>query len=330
MVSLGVNHADETNLKYSHNHAVWQQRYGAREEWIRRGVAADLRDWGFNTIGWTQDWVSGAPGAGRRSAATVDLGLSRQWAPADFRSAGMPYCMALRVAEIEEWNGYPVFPDVYSAEFEAYCEYLARSVCLDQAEDPLLLGWFLVDAPAWLPHPSGEDFTVLAGTSPRARSIKLYDVAFKYYETVTKHIRRVDPHHLVLGDRFLGNRGIPPAVLTAARRFVDVLSVDYRPDTDAPCGAAMGKRLRAWHEQSGLPVLLADVGGTSTDDSVEAVASIAAEPWLVGWHWSGYHVNGIRNWGLKDAQDEPRADVLRAVRALTARTGGINTTATGV
>jgi hypothetical protein len=53
-LSLGINHADETNLQYPHNIDVWRRKYGSREAWIHDGVVADLRAWNFNTLGWTQ------------------------------------------------------------------------------------------------------------------------------------------------------------------------------------------------------------------------------------------------------------------------------------
>ena len=52
-LTLGFNHADETNLKYPHNIDIFRRRYGSRDRWITDGVVADLRRWGFNTLGWT-------------------------------------------------------------------------------------------------------------------------------------------------------------------------------------------------------------------------------------------------------------------------------------
>src|SRR3954452_14115217 len=58
--SLGLNHADETNLKYASNIDVWCRRYGSRAAWISEGVVRDFEAWGFNTIGWTSEFVSGS------------------------------------------------------------------------------------------------------------------------------------------------------------------------------------------------------------------------------------------------------------------------------
>lgn len=331
-VTVGLNHADETNLKYPHNHDVWRQRYGSRHSWIDQGVVADLRQWGFNTIGWTQEYVTGDWGSALDwFGEPIDLGHSLPWSAADLQRTQMPYVVQIRVSEIEDWNGHPWFPDVYSEEFDAYCEYLARSICIDHADNPDLLGYFLVDIPAWLPHASGADFAILAGLGERARDIKLYDVAYRYYETITRHIRAVDPNHLILGDRYNGNKGIPRAVLTAMKHFVDVLSVQYFPGPNPRERARMIADLRSWHEYTGKPVILADTGNwTATELNPRRRSSLASqaergedyaamlqplldEPWFLGWHWCGYVENTARGWGLKDPWDEPYSDLISTV-----------------
>ena len=159
-ISIGVNHADESNLKYPHNRDIWKQKYGSRESWIRDGVVKDFKAWGFNTIGWTQEYISGDWGVALDwFGDPIDLGhSSAPWPAADFRTADMPYAILLRVAEIEDWKGQPAFPDVYHPDFDVYCEYLARSICFDHAESRNLLGYFLCDIPSWLPHASGRFF----------------------------------------------------------------------------------------------------------------------------------------------------------------------------
>jgi hypothetical protein len=192
-ISVGLNHADETNLKYPHNLEIWKRRYGSRERWIREGVVRDLRDWSFNTIGWTAEYVSGDWGVALDwFGDPIDLGHSTGWCTGDYAIADMPYCLAIRVAEIEDWKGQPAFPDVFDRDFDVYCEYLARSICLDHTESDNLVGYFLVDIPAWLRHASGEDFPGLLDLDAREREAKLFDVAARYYETITRHVRLAD------------------------------------------------------------------------------------------------------------------------------------------
>jgi len=324
-ISIGLNHLDETNLKYPHNIEIWRKRYGSRERWIEDAVVKDMKAWGFNTVGWTQEYVSGDWGVALDWFGTpIDLGHSTEkWVYANYQQAKMPYVLFLRVAEIEDWKGQPAFPDVHSHDFDVYCDYLARSLCIDHAESKNLLGYYLVDIPSWLPHVSGRYFPQVLGLEGAALDAKLYDVASKYYETITKYIRRYDPNHLILGDRYNGNKGIPPAVLRAMKPFVDVFSLQYFSGPTHADHVKMRDDLAAWHQETGKPVLNADIGNwvptklnpnrdmglvTHEDrgaDYVGAMSTLLAEPWFIGWHWCAYVENRARGWGLKDPWDEP-------------------------
>jgi len=341
-LTLGVNHADETNLKYPRNVDVWRRKYGSRARWIRDGVVADLRSWGFNTLGWTQEYVSGGWGEALDwFGDPIDLGHSTPWPAADLRSAGLPYVAQLRVQEIEDWNGYPAFRPMggdKDGDFEVWCDYLARSVAGEHADSPDLLGYFLVDIPAWLPHASGADFPELRGLDPAGRDKKLYDVASRYYETIVTAIRRYDPDHLVLGDRYNGNKGIPEPVLRAMAPFVDVLSVQYFSDPTPEGRIRMRDDLAGWSEQTGgKPVVIADIGNwTPTElnphrtglpsqaargeDYGAALDAVRGEPWFAGWHWCAYVENTGRGWGLKDPWDEPYRDLVGPVAEHNRRT----------
>src|SRR5829696_5362411 len=84
-LTVGLNHIDESNLKYPHNADIWKKKYGSREKWIREGVVKDLKDWGFNTIGWTQEYISGDWGVALDwFGDPIDLGHSTHgWSAAD-------------------------------------------------------------------------------------------------------------------------------------------------------------------------------------------------------------------------------------------------------
>lgn len=57
MWSIGMNHIDSAPLRYAESNGVWDRQFGnSQERWLS-AVADDLRDWGFNTIGWTQEVV---------------------------------------------------------------------------------------------------------------------------------------------------------------------------------------------------------------------------------------------------------------------------------
>ncbi len=331
-ITIGLNHTDETNLKYEHNIDIWREKYGSRENWIK-GLTKEMKEWGFNTIGWTSDYISGDWGQALDwFGDPINLGHSMPWTVSDYKKADMPYVIQLRVAEIEDWNGYPHFPDVHSEEFEAYCEYLGRSICQDYADDKNLIGYYLVDIPAWLPHASGRDFNVLQGLDERTRNIKVYDVAYKYYETVTKYIRKYDPNHLILGDRYNGNKGIPKSVLTAMKPFVDVLSVQYFPDNSEEGYQQMKDDLSEWQQLCDKPVILADIGNfcctkmnpnrvsplngqaERAQDYIHSIDKVLDQPWFLGWHWCAHVENKARGWGVKDPYDQPYDEFINPVK----------------
>ena len=264
-ITIGLNHCEETNLKYPHNIDIWRKKYGSRERWIKEGVVKDLKAWGFNTIGWTQDWISGDWGVGKNGVdwfgQPIDIWHSTpQWSLSDFAMADMPYILQIRVSEFEDFKGLPDFPKVDSHDFDVYCEYLARSVCFDHADKKNLLGYFLTDIPSWMPHASGRFFEGFSELKGEAYDTKLYDVASRYYETITKHIRRYDSNHLILGDRYNGNKGIPIPVLKAATPFIDVLSIQWFPGPTMADHVVMRDSFREWQKVTNKPVLNADMG----------------------------------------------------------------------
>ncbi|MEV5721963.1 agarase [Amycolatopsis mediterranei] len=322
-VSVGVAHADETNLMYPHNLDLWRQRYGSKPAWLRNGLEADLRAWGFTTISATEEIV-----AGRALAAAggpVDIAHSSGWPTPDYLMAQLPHCVPLRPLEIESWNGFPAYRDVESANFVEYCDYVARRHVLPHAANPLLLGYFLTDAPRWQGHPSGAGFT--GAESPD----RLHELAEAYYRTITTAIRRYDPHHLILGDRYGLVAGMPEPVLAAAAAYVDAWSVQVFTGADTSRLRQALETFDALHERTGKPILIADTGNwcaTPTSPHrasdipdqrsraahyIRTISAYASRPWLLGWHWCGYLENPTRGVGMKNPNDEPYLDFVEPV-----------------
>ena len=276
-----------------------------------------------------RDVMAGLRGAFGRFLPAPDL--------ATFRAAvaGLDGAIVvqIRVAEIEDWKDQPAFPDVYSHDFDVYCEYLARNVCFDHAESKNLLGYYLVEFPSWFPHASGRFFPGFEGLEGEAHDKKLFEVATKYFDTIIKHIRRYDPNHLILGDRYNGNKGIPTPVLEAMKPFVDVLSIQYFAGPTEADRETMVNDFARWQAIAGKPVLNADLGNwTATklnpnrntglpsqaargQDYADSLAALMTQPWFIGWHWCAYVENTGRGWGIKDPWDEPFQGIAGPVSA---------------
>ena len=57
--SIALNHIDPAPLRYPANGDLWARKYGnSMERWLKESVMPDLREWGFNSVGWTQEVVT--------------------------------------------------------------------------------------------------------------------------------------------------------------------------------------------------------------------------------------------------------------------------------
>jgi hypothetical protein len=322
-LSIGMNHIESTALKYPDNVHIWRARYGTEERWLQEGVARRLRDWGFNTIGWTQEVV------------TSDFQHSPVWEVEQYQWAGMPYCHMLPFTDMATYAPWPIYPDVFSAEFEQWVDYVARSYCVDMADDPKLIGYFYADCPAWTDAERSGAWAAHLDLSTQEGVREMKRIADRYYSLLHEAIRRYDVHHLILGDRYDGKPGIPDWLLAAMRPTVDVLAIQYY----APW-ADVADDLARWHAVCDVPILLADSAflaptellhvserarvyvpdQAARGDAYQRFAANAyARPYVVGWHWCAYIENRARRSGIVNYWDEPYHDLVTRMRDLNAR-----------
>jgi hypothetical protein len=223
-------------------------------------------------------------------------------------------------------------PDFFSAEFGDWCDYVARSQCARFADDPKLIGYFYTDCPMWIhtrpdnrwkgPLFDPEKLQTDAGRTELRR------LATRYYQVTHDAIRRYDPHHLILGDRYEANAPLAIEVMESAKPFVDVFCFqDFKDPV---------KTLGEWHRRLEKPVLWADgAKPVAQKDPVtqetfmrndgrwwgETLRKLRENPGCIGAHLCGaYWRNHARNRGLRDADgrpdDENIALIARANREL--------------
>jgi len=313
-LSLGLNHIDSSALKYPDNIDVWQKNYRGHSDFLRKCVHTDLVDWGFNTIGWTQEmgvrfWDHTLP-----------------WGHQDYAAAGLPYCHLIRFTTMEMWNKNFRIPDVFHKDFEEWCDFQARQVCPDVVDDPNLIGYFYSDIPAWNSCRHGKSWMEHFDMESSAGRDEFGKTAKRYYQVIHDAIKRYDRNHLLLGDRYNGNSGIPDEILTAARDTVDVISVQHFGTIDK-----FIHNSKHYHAVAGKPIINADVGfhirpfgqenphGIKTQkERGEAYAKWARacfeEPYFIGWHWCAYIENKTRMAGLKDRFNEPLNEAVDVIR----------------
>lgn len=315
--SIGLNHIDPGPLMTPGG--LWETRYGNDlKAWLGK-VGDDLRDWGFNSVGWTQESVARGETL-YRHAPPLNL--------EEYAHIGLPYCHMLPFAEFHQWDAQTRHPDFTEQAFADWCDHVARTHCMRMKDDPNLIGYFLIDCPTWIHTRPQNEWRGPLFDPERAQTLEgrkaLFDLASRYYRTCHDAIRRYDPDHLILGDRYDAREPISDAVIEAALPFVDVLSFQHFDDVEPVIA-----NLEHWHRQTGKPVLLADharsrrvEGGYRENDGEKYAAMLDAlqdVTGCIGFHYCGAYLrNDIRRRGFLKPDETPAGDALDRVRQANA------------
>jgi hypothetical protein len=322
--SLGLNHIDASPLRYPESGDLWRRKYAnSIERWLKQSVRPDLLAWGFNSVGWTQEVVIIRPSIHRHSPSFTFE--EYQW-------LDLPYCHLLPFAETHQWDAEVRYPDFFSADFEEWCDYVARSQCARLASDPKLIGYFYTDCPMWVhtrqwntwkgPLFDPEKLKTEAGRK------QLSDMATRYYRVIHDAIRRYDRNHLIFGDRYEALAPVPSEVIEAARPFVDVFSFQHFGPV-----AKIRADLERFGKAAGKPVLLADSAGnlqlpdgSRRNDPAKYAATLAAlreVPACVGFHLCGAYLrNQARKRGLRGADETPDREAIAGITAANREMNG--------
>jgi hypothetical protein len=315
--SLGLNHLDPSPLLHPENLSIWRDKYhNSMEEWLQQ-VRADLLDWGFNSVGWVHDVATKRKDHHRHS---------RNFTYEEYQWLGLPYCHALPFADFHHYESEMRHPDFFSAGFADWCDHVARTHCARMAEDPLLIGYFYVDCPAWIHNRQESDWKGPLFDPEKlqteAGKTELFRLASQYYRLTYEAIRRYDPHHLILGDRYEANRPWTPVVFEAAKPYVDVMSFQ-----NFSLPEKLKKQMNHFAQLTGKPVLIADVGVPDYDSAVDgkipqdlerytSLLKVLPEiPANIGMHFCGaYYRNRQRRYGLKDEKDQVDVLTVKTIR----------------
>jgi hypothetical protein len=306
--SIGLNHIDSATLRFPSSGDVWLKRFANSERrFIEEGVRTDLIHWGFNCVGWNQEVVI-------RGETLTEGGIlhrhSRSWTHQEYNWLDLPYCHLLPFIESHQWELESKLPDIRSAEFAEWCDYVARTDCASMAGDDKLVGYFYSDCPIWIHSRRRDEKPPIfdpAMLDTEAGQRELFDLATHYYRTIHDAVRRYDPNHLILGDRYEGRQPLAEPVLRAAVPYIDVLSFqNFGPI------AEVAESFRHWHEVTGLPILLADANARMTDDPghretySDKIKALRELDFCVGWHLCGAYLrNTARRRGIRNERFEP-------------------------
>lgn len=316
--SLGINHIDPASLRYPENIHIWRDKYGgSTTRWIRESVAPNLKEWGFNTVGWVQE------------VTVRKWRHSRPFTNDEYRALDMPFCHLLPFTESHQWEQHTRHFDFQGSQWKEWVDYVARSHCAELSEDRNLIGYFYSDCPTWVHERAENAWRGPIFDPERVKTAsgrkELTELARSYYKTTHDAIRRYDPHHLILGDRYEANAPLAMEIVGSALPFVDVLSFqDFRKPVE---------HLDEWHKNTGKPVLLADAAGVIRPSSPEGffnetdgewyadvLAALFENPGCIGFHLCGaYQRNKGRRRGLLDELERPDAKNVELIAAANAQ-----------
>ncbi|WP_417734247.1 hypothetical protein [Rosistilla oblonga] len=307
--SLGLNHIDPEPLRQGEDDRLWQQRYGGDvQRWLAESVRKNLLDWGFNTVGLTADVVA---------LENDDRRLGGGLSPAQLRSLQLPYGYLLPFAQPDPETGELPPNDYLGQPFARWCDRIARQHCAAVRDDRQLIGYWSAERPDW----SQARFS--------SRS-EMANQATGYYQTIRTAIRRYDPHHLILGDRYDASRSLSATVVRAALPHVDLLSVDCSGDA-----VNVHRQLSKMAQLFDRPILVADHAIDRQPHNNawppqenrfhdprgyrRTVEMLTAIPQVVGYHLcGGYLPSQLLRRGLMDAQERPDRLAIEGIRTTNA------------
>jgi hypothetical protein len=317
--SIGINHIDSASLRYQENISIWKNKYSnSMEVWLKSSVRTNLREWGFNSMGWNQEVVTGEATNHRHS---------RSFTPEEYKWLDIPYCHMLHFADFHSWENETINPDFFSKGFADWCDYVARDEVARLAMDPNLIGYFYIDCPTWIHN---YPFNKWKGPLFDPEKLKtesgrkeLFQMATQYYKTTSEAIRRYDKNHLIFGDRYEASHPLAVEVITAATPYTDAVCFQHFKSPEK-----VVENLNYWNKITGLPTLVADcchyvrnqnTGVTShtLDGYPEMYRLIKDTPSCIGYHLCGaYLENRVRKRGLLLENDNPDEAVVAMMKGV--------------
>ena len=340
--------------------AAFDAKFGSQTNWAAQTTAL-LRENGFNGAGaWSDDTAL--------RTAEHPLVYTRIWnfMAAYGRERGGTFARPGH-------TGYPgdcIF--VFDPAFEKFCDEFAKPLAA-MKDDAWLLGHFsdnemplsraalrnYLQLPAadsghqaaqtWLQSRHGKNATT-NNITERDEQDFLGVVTARYFEIVSRAIKKYDPNHLYLGARFYGSNIHCPEMFKAAGPFVDVVSVNlYGAWTPNP------ERLEMWTREYGKPFLITEWYAKAVDSGL---ANTGGAGWVVktqrdrglfyqnftfalleskgcvGWHWFKYMDNDPAakktdasnqdsNKGILNNRYEPYPPLLEAMKEINQRAYGL-------
>jgi hypothetical protein len=224
--------------------------------------------------------------------------------------------------------GYPnqcIF--VFDKQFESFCDEFAKLISVYK-DDSNLVGYFS-DNELPLGKANLEGYLLLPDSLDQGRRFaenwlktkkinksEITDenrdefagvVADRYYQIVSKAIRKYDKNHLFLGSRLHGSPKFMQSIVSAAGKYCDIVSINYygawTPDADM---------MKNWGDWAQKPFIITEFYTKAMDSGLKNTTGagftvhtqqerglayqnfclgLLQSPNCVGWHWFRYQDN---------------------------------------
>lgn len=342
---------------------AWSHKYADNAEWYA-AAAGMILSYGFNGSAAFSDneYNAAYNRTHRKKKFTYHVSFSLM----------SGFAHAKKVAyQLPGHTGYPAGCIlVFDPGFEPYCDSVLAAQCPKYASDPHLIGYFsdnelpfgLKNLEGYLSLPAGDPGHQAAEEWLRRKgldSAQITDaerhefagwVADRYYEIVSRLLRKYDPHHLYLGSRLHGDVKFLKEVVEAAGRYCDVVSYNYYSDW-----AVRPEDVRRWDAWSGKPFMITEFYTKGEDAGLpntrgagwrvptqkdraahyqNFVLQLLKSDSCVGWHWFKYQDNDPTdtsadpsnrdsNKGMVDNRYEPYQDLVEGMKAINERRYGL-------
>lgn len=355
-IALAINHIKSDLLREPYNDYIFKTKYGT-EEAFYRGVERDLKSWGFNALGTYNDEELCETVEMPFFHLFRFLNICGYYASYAFREeyAPLPYSYFPDIYS-ESWRngceekiarecgrlknekrliGYffsdvPVWYQVdrwVDALLQVPGEAPGKKKYVEKMKER-----YKDDIDAWnrVYGTVYKRFEEIAENPFRRKSVNdrsavlqddeafIRTVARDYYSFINSTIRKYDSNHLLLGDKYDGNAGIPPFVLEEAKEYIDGLAVQYYQID--PLEDHMS-RIDYWQGLVDKPVLdtdssfnvpklkMPDPYGPHCATQYERglrhkryTEAFFGKPYAVGWLWCGY-IDGLKGSGKPGTQE---------------------------
>jgi len=352
-----------------------EKRYRTPEKWAESQTQR-LKQWGFNTLGAWSDWetfrekmpytvilyVGGSDWLNGTITDCFDPGFRKNVRKELKKSAqplkNDPWLVGYFIDNEMRWGpdhrGGHIFDDYFAMTKEQtgkkrLIEFLRkRYKSIEQLKKD-----FQSDARTWEELATATSISHLSDTNAlETKRNWAGKVADTFFGITNEELKDVDPNHLNLGARFMGQT-VLPQVIEAAGRHVDVMSINYYWFTEEtmktvkhldPEYLPLDNCLEAHYKACNRPILISEFGFRAADSGLpntwppvfpvyktqieraEAFAEYAKKaknsPWITGYHWfefsdqpaEGRFDGENNNWGLVNKKDDPYEEVISVVR----------------